>query len=209
MRSFENFKLKPLPTKKSNQKKDQGFDKRRKFTEFPSQSDIVHNPEMQSKAELVDHTKDGSELVTSKQDNNILAQKEDLLNKLKSLTGGQVVAVTLDKVNKNKIETHEYHKDDADKDVVTNKQVSMHKKKMMSSKKEEINSDQKAENIFKNFQNNNQASSNFKFYQSDSKRVKKAQHKRQDRQLKDFDSFERKQSPRNENAFKTNDFIFS
>ena len=183
------------------QKKDQGFDKRRKFAEFPSQSDIVHNPEMQSKAKLVDYTKDGSELVTLNQDNNILAKKEDLLNKLKSLTGGQVVAVTLDKVNKNNIENHEYHKDDADKDVVTNKQVSLHKKKKMSSKKEEINSDhQKAENIFKNFQNNYQAANNLKFYQSDSKRVKKAQHKRQDRQLKDFDSFDRKQSPRNENA---------
>ena len=165
VRSFENFKEKPLPTIKPMQKKDQGFDKRRKFAEFPSQSDIVHNPEMQSKAKLVDYTKDGSELVTLNQDNNILAKKEDLLNKLKSLTGGQVVAVTLDKVNKNNIENHEYHKDDADKDVVTNKQVSLHKKKKMSSKKEEINSDhQKAENIFKNFQNNNQAANNLKFY---------------------------------------------
>ena len=184
-------------------KKEQGFAKRRKFTEFPSQAELVHNPEIQSKAKIVNYTKDGSELVTLNQDNNILAQKEDLLNKLKSLTGGQVVAVTLDKVNKNNIENHEYHKDDDDKDVVTNKQVSMHKKKKMSSKKVEINREEKTENIFKNFKNNNQPASNFRFYQSDSKRVKKAQHKRQDRQLKDFDNIERRQSPRNENALLT------
>ena len=38
--------------------------------------------------------------VVSNQDSNILAQKTDLLDKLRSLTGGQMVAVTLDRSDK-------------------------------------------------------------------------------------------------------------
>ena len=85
IRTFENFKERNPPTRGSPLpifKKSSGG-----LNPVASQDSL-------SKADL-SHDK-----VVSNQDSNILAQKTDLLDKLRSLTGGQMVAVTLDRSDK-------------------------------------------------------------------------------------------------------------
>ena len=107
------------------------------------------------------------------------AQKTDLLDKLRSLTGGQVVAVTLDRVGK---KTHIDTRKDHDEDGPDTTEVTI---------KQRETKDTGTDSIFENYPPQPDPvgvsrPSKFQYYQSDVKRVKKRQHKRQDRQLRDF-----------------------
>merc|ERR1712064_269783 len=97
LRTFENFKESNLPTRGSPLpifKKTSGV----KLNPVASQDSV-------SKSDLSHLNSNNDDKVVSNQDSNILAQKTDLLDKLRSLTGGQVVAVTLDRVHQQKSKT--------------------------------------------------------------------------------------------------------
>ena len=123
----------------------------------------------------------------------LATQKTDLLDKLRSLTGGQVVAVTLDRVGKKShIDTKRVH----DEDGPDTSEVTIKPGETKDTSHEERGG-VITDSIFENYPPQQQQQegpdtekiskpSKFQYYQSDVKKIKKRQHKRQDRQLRDF-----------------------
>ena len=185
--TFENF------TDKKSFAQQKAFKKNPKL-QFLSSGKIELSKDVKLKPELSQRKKFEPGVVISNQDRAasgggggdlLSTQKTDLLDKLRSLTGGQVVAVTLDRVGKKgHIDTKRSHDEDgSDSDEVTNKQRE-------TKDTEEAFTD----SIFESYPPQKEQGpvdvskkpSKFQYYQSDVKRIKKRQHKRQDRQLRDF-----------------------
>ena len=101
----------------------------------------------------------------------------ELLDTLRTLTGGQVVAVTLDRV--------------AASEAAAGTQASLQiLNRVDTDGPGGGGEDARPQNVFKKYQKVAASSSKptqFKYYQSDSRRIQQVQqHKRQDRQLRDF-----------------------
>ena len=101
----------------------------------------------------------------------------ELLDTLRTLTGGQVVAVTLDRV--------------AASEAAAGTQASLQiLNRVDTDGPGDGGEDARPQNVFKKYQKVAASSSKptqFKYYQSDSRRIQQVQqHKRQDRQLRDF-----------------------
>ena len=195
---FENFADKKSLSQRKAFKKKPKLD----FKKFISPGNLELNNHHELEPELSQRKKSKEpDVVISNQDRPsssdgggdfLSAQKTDLLDKLRSLTGGQVVAVTLDRVGKKShIDTKRDHDEDGpDTSEVTITQGETKDMKDMSSQK----AGTITESIFENYPPQEQGPlrvgvskpSKFQYYQSDVKRVKKRQHKRQDRQLRDF-----------------------
>ena len=94
--------------------------------------------------------------------------------RMRTLTGGQMVAVTLDRLTAS--------------EAGAPTQASLHSLNRVDT--EGHGEDARARNVFKKYQKVAASSSKprqFKYYQSDSRRIQQVQqHKRQDRQLRDF-----------------------
>ena len=107
------------------------------------------------------------------EDSGVVAGAE-LLDTLRTLTGGQMVAVTLDRLTAS--------------EAATPTQASLHSLNRVDT--EGHGEDARAQNVFKKHQKVAASSSKprqFKYYQSDSRRIQQVQqHKRQNRQLRDF-----------------------
>ena len=107
------------------------------------------------------------------EDSGVVAGAE-LLDTLRMRTGGQMVAVTLDRLTAS--------------EAGTPTQASLHSLNQVDT--EGPGEDARARNVFKKYQKVAASSSKpgqFKYYQSDSRRIQQVQqHKRQDRQLRDF-----------------------
>ena len=108
-----------------------------------------------------------------REDSGVVAGAE-LLDTLRMRTGGQMVAVTLDRLTAS--------------EAATPTQASLHSLNRVDT--EGHGEDARARNVFKKHQKVAASSSKprqFKYYQSDSRRIQQVQqHKRQDRQLRDF-----------------------
>ena len=141
-------------------------------------SAVGKNKGFQSVANQLGGVKSKYESISFNQDKmDILAQKTELLDKLRTLTGGKVVAVTLDRVTgHNNDDAH----DNDDGKEVTNKQILLQKMKDIG----DIDDHHSDTSKVLNSKEQSRSQAPFKYYQSDVKRLK-SKHKRQDRQLKD------------------------
>ena len=191
---FENFADKKSVAQRKEFKKKPKLDFKRFLS--PGKLELTNHDKLELELSQRKKSKE-PDVVISNQDRPsssdgggdfLSAQKTDLLDKLRSLTGGQVVAVTLDRVGKKShIDTKRDHDEDGpDTSEVTITQGETKAMKDMSSQK----AGTITESIFENYPPQEQGPmkvgvskpSKFQYYQSDVKR----QHKRQDRQLRDF-----------------------